>query len=49
LEVDDNALNPSNRNSRLEFEAIFNDDKCTPTNLFLNNDPLVALDPSKPM
>jgi hypothetical protein len=49
LQVDDNALNPSNRNSWLEFEAIFNDETFTPTNIFPNNDLLSALDPSKPM
>jgi len=47
--VDDEALNPSNRNSWLEFEAIFNDDVFSLTNLFPNNELLDALDPSKPM
>ena len=47
--MDDGALNPSNRNSWLEFEAIFNDDDFLPTNLFPNNELLSTLDPSKPM
>ena len=49
FQVDDGALNPNNRNSWLEFEAIFNDDGFSPTNLFPNNELLSALDPSKPM
>jgi hypothetical protein len=47
--VDDGASNPRNRNSWIEFEAIFNDESFAPPNLFPNNDLLAGLDPSKPM
>ncbi len=48
--MDDGALNPSNRNSWLEFEAIFNDDGFSPSKFFPTTSSLLAaLDPSKPM
>ena len=47
--MDDGASKPSNMNSWIEFETIFNDESFAPPSLFPSNDLLAGLDPSKPM